>query len=191
MSIEQYQVSTNYELSWESILMFSLYDVQKSIAQKNTSLQDLNEDINRLANLQVHMQAKHAKAQQIMQAQQIANMLFGSQQHISATASNHRSPMSQSNFGSSPHISQPHSPQQPIHYNNVRPISRDSHQFINEQGQYVTPVSNNHQSYSSYVDNENSIGGLYQYESHQVCTLQSVQFNKYLNLICFFLFIYF
>ncbi|XP_055310751.1 patronin isoform X31 [Sitodiplosis mosellana] len=116
---------------------------------------------------QVHMQAKHAKAQQIMQAQQIANMLFGSQQHISGATSNHRSPISQSNFGSSPHISHPHSPQQPIHYNNVRPISRDSHQFINEQGQYVTPVSNNHQSYSSYVDNENGSGGLYQYESHQ------------------------
>ncbi|XP_055310725.1 patronin isoform X7 [Sitodiplosis mosellana] len=145
----------------------SIDQYQKSIDQKNTSLQDLNEDINRLANLQVHMQAKHAKAQQIMQAQQIANMLFGSQQHISGATSNHRSPISQSNFGSSPHISHPHSPQQPIHYNNVRPISRDSHQFINEQGQYVTPVSNNHQSYSSYVDNENGSGGLYQYESHQ------------------------
>lgn len=154
--------------------MFSLYNVQKSIDQKNTSLQDLNEDINRLANLQVQMQAKHVKAQQIMQAQQIANMLFGSQQHISGTTSNQRSPISQSNFGSSPHISNPHSPQQPIHYNNIRPVSRDSHQFINEQGQYVAPVSNNHQSYSSYVDNEDGSGGLYQYEPNQVDILQPI-----------------
>lgn len=176
MSIEQYQVRTN-NIYCGIFLMFFLYNMQKGIAQKNTSLQDLNEDINRLANLQVHMQAKHAQAQQMMQVQQIANMLFGSQQHIAGGTSNHRSPMSQTNFGSSPHISQPHSPQQPIHYNNVRPISRDSHQFINEQGQYVAPVPNNHQSYSSYVDNENGSSGIYQYESHPVCILQTLKFE--------------
>lgn len=144
-----------------------MYDTQKNIAQKNTSLQDLNEDINRLANLQVQMQAQHVQAQQLMQAQQIANMIYGSQQHISSAQANQRSPILQSNFGSSPHISQQQSPQQPIHYNNVRPASRDTHQFINEQGQYISPMSNNHHSYP-YTDNENINGSLYQ---HQVCLL--------------------
>lgn len=131
-------------------------------------MQDLHDDINRLVTLESQMQAQHIQAQQLMQAQQIANMIYGSQQHIPNAAANHRSPMSQTSFGSSPHISQPHSPQQPIHYNNVRqPMNRDSHQYINDQGQYIAPMSNNHQSYSSYMDNENGSGGGYQYE-HQV-----------------------
>lgn len=118
--------------------------------------------------MQGQVQAQHVQAQQLLQAQKIASIIYGSQQHIPVAQANHRSPISQSNFGSSPHISQPHSPQQPIHYSNVRPMNRDSHQFINEQGQYVTPVSNNHQSYSSYVDNENDSGVIYPYEPHQV-----------------------
>lgn len=114
------------------------------------------------------VQAQHVQAQQLFQAQQIASIIYGSQQHIPVAQNIHRGPMSQSNFGSSPHISQPHSPQQPILYSNVRPMNRDSHQYINEQGQYVAPVLNNHQSYSSYVDNENGSGVMYQYEPHQV-----------------------
>lgn len=140
---------------------------QMSIAQKNNNIQDLNHDINRIVNLESEMNARQVQAQQLMQAQQIANILYGSQQHISSP--NHRGQLSQSSYGSTPHISQGHSPQQQHqqqqhHYNNVRPMSRNSHQYLNEQGQYV---SNNHQQYSPYMDNEN---GIYPYEQqmHQV-----------------------
>lgn len=168
--------------------------IQKSLAQKNESLQDLHDDINRLAILESDMQAKHIQAQQLLQAQQIANMIYGSQQHIPNATANHRSPMSQTSFGSSPHISQPHSPQQPINFNNVRPMSRDPHhQYINDQGQYIAPISNNHQSsYSSYMDNENGSGGGgggYQYEpSHQVCIsfrMQLIELTQIFNELIF------
>lgn len=119
-----------------------------------------------MANLQGQVQAQHVQAKQILQAQaqaqQIANMIYGSQQHIPVAQVNHRGPMSQLNFGSTPHISQQQ--QQPIPYNNTRPISRDSHQYVNEKGQYIAPISKNQQSYSSYVDNENGGAGTYQYD---------------------------
>jgi len=41
----------------------------------NTSLYDIQADIQRLANQQTQIQAQHIQAQQLMQAQQIANML--------------------------------------------------------------------------------------------------------------------
>lgn len=161
-------------------------------------------------------QARQIQAQQHMQAQQIANLIYGSQQHIPnhQPVNNHRSPMSQASFGSSPHISQPHSPQQqqqpppqPIHYNNVqRPISRDPqqqqhHQFINEQGQYISPMSNNHHhnqsAYSSYIDNDHSgsggIGSMYPYEQpHQVITNQLNSFLQFFSRIkmCFSFFFF-
>lgn len=50
-------------------------DVQQSIAIMNMNLQDIQQDIHRLATQQSQMQAQHLQAQQLMQAQQIANML--------------------------------------------------------------------------------------------------------------------
>lgn len=114
----------------------------------------------------------HAQHVQLLQAQQISNIIHGSQQHIPSSPGNHRSPLSQTSYGSLSHISQTHSPQQPIYFNNVRAMSRDSNQFINEQGQYVAPLPNNHQSYSSYIDSENGSSGIHQYDqSQQVCRL--------------------
>lgn len=43
----------------------------------------------------------------------------------------------------------------------------DSHQYLNEQGQYVTPMPNNHQPYSSYVENENGGSNPLYYEHQQ------------------------
>lgn len=83
----------------------------------------MQQDINRLANLESHMQAQYAQAQQL-QAQQIANLIYGSQQHIPVPQPNHRSPLSQSNYGSTPHLPQNHSPNQQMHYNNMRSINR-------------------------------------------------------------------
>lgn len=131
-----------------------------SIAEKNASLQGLNQDINLVTNLQ------HVQAQQRLQAQQISNIIHGSQQHIPSSMAIHRSPISQTNYGSLSHIPQTYSPQQPIYFNNVRAMGRNSNQFINEQGQYISPASNNHQS---YIDNENGSSGILQYEQpHQV-----------------------
>ncbi|KAI8039688.1 hypothetical protein M5D96_007108, partial [Drosophila gunungcola] len=48
---------------------------QQSIAIMNMNLQDIQQDIHRLATQQSQMQAQHLQAQQLMQAQQIANML--------------------------------------------------------------------------------------------------------------------
>lgn len=133
-----------------------------SIAEKNASLQGLNQDINLVTNLQLH-------AQKMLQHQQISNMIHGSQQHIPSSMAIHRSPISQTNYGSLTHIPQNYSPQQPIYFNNVRAMGRNSNQFINEQGQYISPASNNHQS---YIDNENGSSGILQYEQpHQVRNL--------------------
>lgn len=49
--------------------------MQQSIAIMNMNLQDIQQDIHRLATQQSQMQAQHLQAQQLMQAQQIANML--------------------------------------------------------------------------------------------------------------------
>lgn len=145
--------------------MFVSY-IKKSIAAKNASLHGLDQDISLVANLQSQMHAQHVQAQQLLQAQQISNIIHGSQQHLPSSPGNHRSPMSQTNYGSLSHISQTHSQQQPIYFNNIRAMGRDSNQFINDQGQYMSPLSNNHQS---YIDSENGSGGILQYEqSHQV-----------------------
>ncbi|KPU76415.1 uncharacterized protein Dana_GF11779, isoform J [Drosophila ananassae] len=125
---------------------------QQSIAIMNMNLQDIQQDIHRLATQQSQMQAQHLQAQQLMQAQQIANMLnqqqtYGSQQHLADHHYQQPRPMQQS-FGSSPHL--------PQAYNySSRPPSRDPYQqhqqqqqpmampqpmqFVNEHGQYMSP----------------------------------------------------
>lgn len=121
-----------------------------------------------------HIINMESQAQQLLQAQQIANILYSSHQNISGPS--HRSPMSQANFGSTPHITQLQSPQQTMNYNNSRHI-RDSHQFINDQGQYIAPISKGNQMYSSGMNNGNGNGnvGMYQYEQqHQVSNKQLI-----------------
>ncbi|XP_063709467.1 patronin isoform X3 [Culicoides brevitarsis] len=122
----------------------------QSIAMMNTNLHDIQSDIQRLASQQNQIQAQTIQAQQLMHAQQIANILsqqqYGSQVNISN--SGYR-PLN-SSFGSSPHLSQ--SPQY-----NTRPPSRDHHQmqtiqYVNDQGQYV---NNSQPSYPVYA-RENS-----------------------------------
>lgn len=56
-------------------LIDGMWIKQQSIAIMNMNLQDIQQDIHRLATQQSQMQAQHLQAQQLMQAQQIANML--------------------------------------------------------------------------------------------------------------------
>ncbi|XP_023036934.1 patronin isoform X19 [Drosophila willistoni] len=146
---------------------------QQSIAIMNMNLQDIQQDIHRLATQQSQMQAQHLQAQQLMQAQQIANMLnqqqtYGSQQHL---ADHHyQQPRAmQQNFGSSPHLPQAYNA--PVSTYSSRPPSRDPYQqqqapppmampqpmqYVNEHGQYMSPPQPAHaymQPQSLYSDN--------------------------------------
>ncbi|XP_030238099.1 patronin isoform X34 [Drosophila navojoa] len=147
---------------------------QQSIAIMNMNLQDIQQDIHRLATQQSQMQAQHLQAQQLMQAQQIANMLnqqqtYGSQQHLAEHHYQQR-PMQQS-FGSSPHL--PQAFNAPVSAYNSRPPSRDPYQqqqqqqhhphqqpmqmppmqYVNEHGQYMSPPAHYMQPQSIYSDN--------------------------------------
>ncbi|XP_070491312.1 patronin isoform X13 [Chironomus tepperi] len=98
----------------------SLEQYQQSIAVMNSDLHDIQEDIQKLAEQQNQIQVQTMQAQQLLQAQQIANILtqqYGSQQNI--TGMYH--PLQQQ-YNSTPQLPI----QKPIH-----------HQYINDQGQYV------------------------------------------------------
>ncbi|XP_065719781.2 patronin isoform X46 [Drosophila suzukii] len=154
---------------------------QQSIAIMNMNLQDIQQDIHRLATQQSQMQAQHLQAQQLMQAQQIANMLnqqqtYGSQQHLADHHYQQPRPMQQS-FGSSPHLPQAYNA--PVSAYSSRPPSRDPYQqqhqhqqpqpmampqpmqYVNEHGQYMSPPQPAHymqqqpqqQPQSIYSDN--------------------------------------
>lgn len=120
------------------------------------------------------MQAQHVQAQQLMQAQQIANIIYGSQQHIPG-----RNPMSShSNYGSSPHLSQ--SQQQQLHYNNIqRPMNREPIQYINEHGQYMS--SNASRESSPYIGQENGqyVSNAYNHSPQQMQPQQQNQYSTY------------
>lgn len=99
----------------------SLEQYQQSIALMNSDLHDIQEDIQKLAEQQNQIQVQTMQAQQLLQAQQIANILnqqYSSQQNI--TGIYH--PIQQQ-FGSTPQLSMKPPPQH--------------HQYINEQGQYI------------------------------------------------------
>ncbi|XP_017078333.1 patronin isoform X18 [Drosophila eugracilis] len=163
---------------------------QQSIAIMNMNLQDIQQDIHRLATQQSQMQAQHLQAQQLMQAQQIANMLnqqqtYGSQQHLADHHYQQQRPMQQS-FGSSPHLPQAYNA--PVSAYNSRPPSRDPYQqqlqhqqqqpmampqpmqYVNEHGQYMSPPQPAHympqqpqqQPQSIYSDN----GAAYNHSNH-------------------------
>lgn len=106
----------------------SLEQYQQSIALMNNDLHDIQEDIQKLAEQQNQIQVQTMQAQQLLQAQQIANILnqqYSSQQNI--TGVYHPLPQQ---YGSTPQLSmsQKAQQQQQLH----------QHQYINEQGQYVT-----------------------------------------------------
>ncbi|KFB37761.1 hypothetical protein ZHAS_00005076 [Anopheles sinensis] len=122
-----------------------LEQYQQSISKMNSNLHDIQADIQRLTQQQSQIQAQTLQAQQLLHAQQIANLLnqqYGSQQSIPTTTYR---PMNTQLFGSSPHLPQQQS--SPINYG-MRPPSRDPYlsqhqqqqqtmQYINEQGQYM------------------------------------------------------
>lgn len=98
----------------------SLEQYQQSIALMNSDLHDIQEDIQKLAEQQNQIQVQTMQAQQLLQAQQIANILnqqYSSQQNV--TGMYH--PIQQQ-FGSTPQLS-------------MKPSQH--HQYINEQGQYI------------------------------------------------------
>lgn len=146
-----------------------LFRSQKNIALTNRNLQDLQHDINRLATLESQMQAQHAQAQQLLHAQQISNLIYGSQQHITGQFGRPSMP-TPAHFGSSPHLSQQQQQQQQreqqqqqhqsqqyqtLNNHHMRPPSRDPHaglsiQYINDQGQYInqSPVASARSPYN-------------------------------------------
>lgn len=152
------------------------FGLQQSIAMMNTNLHDIQSDIQRLASQQNQIQAQTIQAQQLMHAQQIANILsqqqYGSQHNISTAGYR---PLN-SSFGSSPHLSQ--SPQY-----NTRPPSRDQHiqsiQYVNEQGQYIQP--NQPQSSYPVVQQQQQQGNhpLYARENSQTQLSQNNQFSNH------------
>lgn len=128
---------------------YLLLILQQSIAIMNNNLKDIQQDIHRLTNQQSQMQAQHIQAQQLLQAQQIANMInqYGSQQHIPGQyAGGRMSGVPTQTFGSTPQLMHQFGTVAGNNYP-MRPSSRDphqtpplqsqSHQYINEQGQYV------------------------------------------------------
>lgn len=106
----------------------SLEQYQQSIAVMNLDLHDIQEDIQKLAEQQNQIQVQTMQAQQLLQAQQIANILtqqYGSQQNVTGI---YHPLQQQQQYNSTPQLPI----QKPIH-----------HQYLNDQGQYVNPKVSN------------------------------------------------
>jgi calmodulin-regulated spectrin-associated protein len=135
----------------------SLEQYQQSIALMNNDLHDIQEDIQKLAEQQNQIQVQTMQAQQLLQAQQIANILnqqYSSQQNI--TGMYH--PLQQQ-FGSTPQLS--------IQQQQKTP-SLHHHQFINEQGQYVsTPMKVYSRENSRIIEDQYSSPPPSQYLNHE------------------------
>ncbi|XP_051861558.1 patronin isoform X39 [Drosophila albomicans] len=116
---------------------------QQSIAIMNMNLQDIQQDIHRLATQQSQMQAQHLQAQQLMQAQQIANML---NQAFNAPVSA---------YSSRPPSRDPYQQQQQQlhHPHQQQPMQMPPMQYVNEHGQYMSPPAHYMQPQSIYSDN--------------------------------------
>ncbi|XP_043645105.1 patronin isoform X19 [Drosophila teissieri] len=129
---------------------------QQSIAIMNMNLQDIQQDIHRLATQQSQMQAQHLQAQQLMQAQQIANMLNQA----------YNAPVSA--YSSRPPSRDPY--QQQLHHQQQQPMPMPQPmQYVNEHGQYMSPPQPAHympqqtqQPQSIYSDN----GAAYNHSNH-------------------------
>ncbi|XP_070140587.1 patronin isoform X43 [Drosophila kikkawai] len=131
---------------------------QQSIAIMNMNLQDIQQDIHRLATQQSQMQAQHLQAQQLMQAQQIANML---NQAYNAPVSAYSSrPPSRDPYQQQLQHQHQQQQQQPMAM--PQPM-----QYVNEHGQYMSPPQPAHympqqQPQSIYSDN----GAGYNHSNH-------------------------
>ncbi|XP_017078349.1 patronin isoform X33 [Drosophila eugracilis] len=130
---------------------------QQSIAIMNMNLQDIQQDIHRLATQQSQMQAQHLQAQQLMQAQQIANMLNQA----------YNAPVSA--YNSRPPSRDPY--QQQLQHQQQQPMAMPQPmQYVNEHGQYMSPPQPAHympqqpqqQPQSIYSDN----GAAYNHSNH-------------------------
>uniref|UniRef100_A0A182N2I7 CKK domain-containing protein n=1 Tax=Anopheles dirus TaxID=7168 RepID=A0A182N2I7_9DIPT len=203
-SLKDLDDHSKYEQKWNA----QIIEPKKTPDLENMDLEQYqvnNADIQRLTQQQNQIQAQTLQAQQLLHAQQIANLLnqqYGSQQSIPATTYR---PMNTQMFGSSPHLPQQQS--SPINYG-MRPPSRDPYlsqphqqqqqqqqhtmQYINEQGQYVQQQQqqsyghhpNSHLVYSreqsqTQLINDQNGGNQYRTmskESHQYSS------NPYLNM---------
>ncbi|XP_061511279.1 patronin isoform X26 [Anopheles gambiae] len=191
---------SKYEQKWNA----QIIEPKKTPDLENMDLEQYQADIQRLTQQQSQIQAQTLQAQQLLHAQQIANLLnqqYGSQQSI---PTNTYRPMNTQMFGSSPHLPQHQQQSSPINYG-MRPPSRDPYlhqqqqqqqhtmQYINDQGQYVQPQtnyghhpnSNSHlvysreQSQTQLINDHNGGGNQYRTmtkESHQYSS------NPYLNM---------
>lgn len=133
----------------------SLEQYQQSIAVMNSDLHDIQEDIQKLAEQQNQIQVQTMQAQQILQAQQIANILnqqYSSQQNI--TGIYH--PLQQQ-YGSTPQLS-----------SMQKAPSLQHHQYINDQGQYVTtPLKVYSRENSRIIEDQYSSPPPSQYLNHE------------------------
>uniref|UniRef100_A0A182MNE4 CKK domain-containing protein n=1 Tax=Anopheles culicifacies TaxID=139723 RepID=A0A182MNE4_9DIPT len=194
-SLKDLDDHSKYEQKWSA----QIIEPKKTPDLENMDLEQYQADIQRLTQQQNQIQAQTLQAQQLLHAQQIANLLnqqYGSQQSI---PTNTYRPMNTQMFGSSPHLPQQQS--SPINYG-MRPPSRDPYipqhqqqhtmQYINEQGQYVQqqvnyghhPNNNSHLVYSreqsqTQLISDHNGGNQYRTmnkESHQYSS------NPYLNM---------
>lgn len=137
----------------------SLEQYQQSIAVMNSDLHDIQEDIQKLAEQQNQIQVQTMQAQQILQAQQIANILnqqYSSQQNITGIY-HPLQQQQQQQFGSTPQLS-----------SMQKAPSMQHHQYINDQGQYVTtPLKVYSRENSRIIEDQYSSPPPSQYLNHE------------------------
>ncbi|XP_021710416.1 patronin isoform X21 [Aedes aegypti] len=170
--------------------METAWSKQLQTVGKQAFLQAINKaDIQRLTQQQTQIQAQTLQAQQLLHAQQIANLLnqqYGSQQNIQQTIHGTYRPINAQLFGSSPHLPQQNAPllqqQSPINYG-TRPPSRDPYlsqqqqlhtlQYVNDQGQYIQQAQQQQQQQQQHY-----MG----YENGQYRKENQYSSNPYLNI---------
>ncbi|XP_062561633.1 patronin isoform X29 [Armigeres subalbatus] len=175
---------SKYESKWNA----QIIEPKKTPDLENMDLEQYQADIQRLTQQQTQIQAQTLQAQQLLHAQQIANLLnqqYGSQQNIQQTIHGTYRPINAQLFGSSPHLPQQNASllqqQSPINYG-TRPPSRDPYltqqqqlhtlQYVNDQGQYIQQAQQQQQQQQHYMGYEN---GQYRKENQYSS-------NPYLNL---------
>nr|XP_029721081.1 patronin-like isoform X20 [Aedes albopictus] len=196
-SLKDLDDQSKYESKWNAQIIepkktpdlenMDLEQYQQSISKMNSNLHDIQADIQRLTQQQTQIQAQTLQAQQLLHAQQIANLLnqqYGSQQNIQQIIHGTYRPINAQLFGSSPHLPQQNAPpllqqQSPINYG-TRPPSRDPYltqqqqlhtlQYVNDQGQYIQQAQQQQQQH--YMGYEN---GQYRKENQYSS-------NPYLNI---------
>ncbi|XP_021710411.1 patronin isoform X17 [Aedes aegypti] len=174
-----------YESKWNA----QIIEPKKTPDLENMDLEQYQADIQRLTQQQTQIQAQTLQAQQLLHAQQIANLLnqqYGSQQNIQQTIHGTYRPINAQLFGSSPHLPQQNAPllqqQSPINYG-TRPPSRDPYlsqqqqlhtlQYVNDQGQYIQQAQQQQQQQQQHY-----MG----YENGQYRKENQYSSNPYLNI---------